>query len=108
MIRISVRGNTIVADGHAGYAEEGRDIVCAGVSALCCTLGQQLLEFEQLGLLEEEPVVILKPGKIRLSCQPKRKARVRTECLFRAMVNGLEMLAESYPDYIVMTAAKSR
>ncbi len=38
MIRVCVRrhedGLEISATGHAGYAERGRDIVCAGVSAL--------------------------------------------------------------------------
>lgn len=38
MINISVAHNedncSIVIEGHAGYAEPGRDIICAAVSAL--------------------------------------------------------------------------
>lgn len=31
---MSVRLDGITVDGHAGYAEAGKDIVCAGVTAL--------------------------------------------------------------------------
>ena len=34
MIAVSVRKDGITIDGHAGYAEAGKDIVCAGVTAL--------------------------------------------------------------------------
>ncbi len=34
MIAVSVRLDGITVDGHAGYAEAGKDIVCAGVTAL--------------------------------------------------------------------------
>ena len=34
MIAASVRLDGITIDGHAGYAEAGKDIVCAGVTAL--------------------------------------------------------------------------
>lgn len=34
MIAVSVRLDGITIEGHAGYAEAGKDIVCAGVTAL--------------------------------------------------------------------------
>lgn len=34
MIAVSVQLDGITIDGHAGYAEVGKDIVCAGVTAL--------------------------------------------------------------------------
>lgn len=34
MIAVDVRTDGITIDGHAGYAEAGKDIVCAGVTAL--------------------------------------------------------------------------
>ena len=34
MIAVNVRADGITIDGHAGYAESGKDIVCAGVTAL--------------------------------------------------------------------------
>lgn len=34
MIAVSVRMDGITVDGHAGYAEHGKDIICATVSVL--------------------------------------------------------------------------
>lgn len=34
MIAVSVRKDGITVSGHANYAESGKDIVCAGVTAL--------------------------------------------------------------------------
>ena len=50
MITITVKkrnGNYLefVSKGHAGYAEEGQDIVCAAVSALIITTVNSLEEF---------------------------------------------------------------
>lgn len=42
MIDIYIDEHTISIQGHAGYAEPGKDIVCAGVSAI--------LQTAQLGL----------------------------------------------------------
>ena len=38
MIAVSVRKDRITVSGHAGFAEAGKDIVCAGVTALIQTL----------------------------------------------------------------------
>ena len=40
--------------GHAGYAEEGSDIVCAGISALVTTIDQALVRLVGLSLTERE------------------------------------------------------
>lgn len=34
MIAVNVRPDGVTIEGHAGYAEAGKDIVCAGVTAL--------------------------------------------------------------------------
>lgn len=38
MIAVSIRKDGIQISGHADYAESGKDIVCAGVTALTQTL----------------------------------------------------------------------
>ena len=38
MIAVSVREDGITIEGHANYAEYGKDIVCASVTALIRTL----------------------------------------------------------------------
>ena len=38
LIEITQKNGSITISGHAGYAEHGKDIVCAGVSMLIQTL----------------------------------------------------------------------
>ena len=38
MIKVEVRKNALSVTGHADYAEKGKDIVCAAVTALSQTL----------------------------------------------------------------------
>ena len=38
MIEIIVRKDSIMITGHSQYDQPGRDVVCAGVTALCQTL----------------------------------------------------------------------
>lgn len=49
LIEVSISYDEIKISGHAGYAEIGKDIVCAGVSVLVYTL-EKALE----GLCENE------------------------------------------------------
>lgn len=42
MIIVKIRESGIEMDGHAGYHENGHDIVCAAVSALTCNLVNSL------------------------------------------------------------------
>lgn len=79
--------------GHAAYAPKGKDIVCAGVSAILNCLAGTLTVFETRGLHTK-----LNPGDARITCP--RSGIVDT--LFYAAVIGLIQLANTYPDYIQM------
>ena len=46
-------GFMIECEGHSGYDEKGRDIVCAGVSALCMALEAMLEELSVEGCAEQ-------------------------------------------------------
>lgn len=52
MIAVSVQKDGIKVSGHANYAEAGKDIVCAGVTALAQTLIRSLEDL--IGDLSEE------------------------------------------------------
>ena len=58
MIAVSVRKDGIEISGHAGYAEAGKDIVCAGVTALTQTLIRSLE-----GLTSDEIKYEISPGR---------------------------------------------
>ena len=80
--------------GHAGYAERGKDIVCAAVSALTITL-ENAME-----ALADVPVV-------KKQCAFREDARIylpvpsdKTDLLIEAYKIGIEGLQEAYPNYV--------
>lgn len=79
--------------GHAGYAERGKDIVCAAVSALTITLENAM------GALADVPVVkkqyISEDARMYLPI-PSDK----TDLLIEAYKVGVEGLQEAYPNYV--------
>lgn len=88
--------------GHAGYAEAGEDIVCAGVSALVQTAAMGLRRFlsveppidERATSLRDVFVKLMLPDN--LTAEEKRTARVILETLEL----GMQGIAESYGEYL--------
>jgi len=76
--------------GHAGSAPKGEDLVCAAVSALCCTLAENLRK-------REDTQVLLEPGYARFQC---RRANKQTRLLLDAFYLGLAALASQHPENI--------
>lgn len=75
--------------GHAGYAPEGQDIVCAGISALFCTLAMH-----SLTELREEAdwrVIIAMEG-----------AQEVMRPYFEMIAQGMTDIAKQYPDHVLM------
>ncbi len=75
--------------GHAGYAEKGRDIVCAAVTALAGTL-ERCMEEAGEGSCE------WKEGETCFTASATENLR---QC-FETIIIGLRMLAEEFPDYV--------
>ena len=75
-------GFTVV--GHTGYAPEGEDIVCAGVSALSQT------------------AVIIRSGFLsaRLPRGLRAKQRYEAQIILRSVRQGLEDIAKAYPGLV--------
>jgi len=84
---------SINAEGHAGYAEAGKDIVCSAVSVMLYTL-TNFLEYigaDELDAHDEED--------FHVEC----KAFYHDEAVhtaFRMTVFGLQLLADCYPDNV--------
>lgn len=81
--------------GHAEYAEEGQDVVCAGASAI--------LQTAILGLeayLKLDPKVEQEKGWLR--CQLERDIFLKREidAILETMVMGLKTLERAYPDHL--------
>lgn len=85
-----MRGVSVM--GHAGAAEEGKDIVCAAASALFCTL---------VGRLEEMKSKIAywaDKGDAYVTCTGGLSTAEKAT--FEAIECGLLLLAERYPEYV--------
>jgi uncharacterized protein YsxB (DUF464 family) len=84
--------------GHAGYAEAGSDIICAGVSALVINTINSIEEFTDARYkidTDEES------GLIDFTLQ--EKAGHDTSLLLKSMVLGLQGIQTDYGDeYIVL------
>lgn len=101
MIRISLHrsGEKITGfecKGHAGYAQEGSDIVCAAVSVLTTTCINALESVAGV-----EPAVEVAEGymKAQLPASSSHDAQIILQC----MRQGLSDLAEQYPRYLRLT-----
>ncbi|HEX3012228.1 MAG TPA: ribosomal-processing cysteine protease Prp [Syntrophomonadaceae bacterium] len=86
--------------GHAGFAAEGQDIYCAGVSAITQTALLGLMQH-----LEKEPVYSVKKGFLTCSLPQKltENEMSRAQIILSTMETGLMSLQDAYPDYVKVT-----
>lgn len=84
---------TMRAEGHAGYAPAGQDIVCAAVSCLMQTLAYSAAEDEKTSSCiyqgKDDPVVNVEAGD-----------SVLMRDKFELVADGLTLLAEQYPENV--------
>lgn len=86
--------------GHAGYAERGKDIVCAAASMLAYTLGQTVSNMDTAGQLTEVPVLKFASGEAVIGWIPKDEYRELAGAAMWVIENGARCLAASFPDYV--------
>lgn len=79
IITIKVTPNSIEATGHANYAEHGKDIVCAAVSALLQTLELRGTATKQKGVM-------------KVYCEDKKALEL--------IADGLKQVAENYSECV--------
>ena len=92
MIEVCINDEALSVTGHAGYAKEGQDIVCASVSALCCELLQGIME-----IAEEKPDYKIESGEMFLDL---RHLSIISEVLVDAFFIGVREIARAYPEYV--------
>jgi uncharacterized protein YsxB (DUF464 family) len=92
--------------GHSGYAEEGSDIVCAGISALAITTENALCQLVKLSPTERGGedgfIEVLLPEKMTGTQMQD------AQLLLSALHIGLENIALAYPDYVRLTTRRVR
>ena len=91
IIEITSKNNEIVSiemNGHSGYAENGKDIVCAGVSSLVYAA---INSFDSI----EEQRISIDDGMLKLNLRGK-KVSDHDQIVLKVMLNGFSMIAGQY------------
>ncbi len=94
-IRIERGENTfeLAMVGHAGYAEEGKDIVCSAISILVYVLENAV---ENPDVFEKQ--FNIKPGLVMAQFMFKNTERMNA--VLDVFENGLKIVSENYPEYV--------
>ena len=85
--------HTLIVLGHANYGEYGKDIVCAGVSALV----QALIGWIEENYWKAECISVdPKEGEVLIACDGGEDVAA----VFYMASIGLLQIADSYPDHV--------
>ena len=91
--------NRVTITGHAHSDEYGKDLVCAGVSALALTLGANVSNMASKDYVTA-CTIRLDPGDAEISCNPRTRYKASVKQVLRSVCVGFEILASKYPEYI--------
>lgn len=92
LIEIGVRKDEITVAGHAGYAPEGQDIICAAVSTLTQTL------IKSIGDLTDDRIQYsISPGRVDIDYGDLSE---QSRTLVDSFFIGICMISNEYPDYV--------
>ena len=92
MIAVSVRKGKIEINGHAGYAEAGKDIVCAGVTALTQTLIRSMQ-----GVTKDKIEYEVSPGRADIHYgNLSEEGKLLVDSFFI----GICMIADEFPEHV--------
>lgn len=95
MIAVSVRKDRITVYGHAGYAEAGKDIVCAGVTALVQGLIRSIES-----LTSDQIQYDITPGRADIYYKNLSEAG---QLLVDSFFLGVRLIADEFPEHINLT-----
>lgn len=106
MIKIGIERQgdtyTVTMEGHAGFKEAGKDIVCAGLSTLAFTLINCLEHLQERERVEEFDY-ILRDGMIKATFTGDSTELLAT---LETIEIGFLMMAENYPKNILYEGRK--
>ena len=94
------RNLSLRLEGHAGYAEIGKDIVCASASILAYTVAQYVMEAEHNGDLVSPAEIKLESGDTVISCEPSNNISLGMQNMFLFAKMGYALLEHNYPQYV--------
>jgi len=105
--RMDWKQMTLEFEGHACFAEAGRDIVCAGISILTQSLVNALADLEtQYGMARSEQTNDQEKAILKIRSRVCWANVSVIRAYFEVAVTGLRMLAKEYPEYITLEEVK--
>jgi uncharacterized protein YsxB (DUF464 family) len=89
----------VEVSGHAGYAEAGEDIVCAGISVLTINLINSLEKISEdaFSVKEDEENGYI---KVWMSYEDDEEPSYESQILFDSYFIGVESLEKDYKEFI--------
>lgn len=101
MTQICIDKYTLEVDGHAGYAKQGDDIVCAAISMLAQAYQAGLM------LLGIDHDVDRRSGHIKVIARPSKGAVHRADGMVAMLIAGFALLAKKYPQNVCFAGEKT-
>ena len=100
-VQYSLKNGThrLSVKGHSGYAECGRDIVCAGVSTLTQALAATL-SANRGSLLSLDIESGENTASITIAAAPITGCESYVSALFSMTLHGMELLSSAYPENV--------
>lgn len=92
MIEVSVKEDGITLSGHAGYAEFGKDIICAGATSLVQTLIKSIED-----LTEDEIEYEISPGRADIRYGNLSE---KSKTLVDSFFIGMCLIADEFPENV--------
>ncbi len=89
----------VSVSGHSGYAQAGKDIVCAGISVLTINLINSLEQLceDAFSVKEDERQGLI---EICMSYEDDEEPSGESRILFDSYLIGIQSLLEDYSDFI--------
>ncbi len=100
MTKIQIGSTCLQAIGHSGYAERGKDLVCAGVSTLVYMVINAVSEMDADNKLICPMQVSIVDGGAGVSAEPKPEHRAELAQIMHIAEIGFNCLADKYPEYL--------
>lgn len=89
--------------GHAGQAENGRDLVCASASILAYQMAQVVSDMYAMKKLRKKPTVRLGAGEAIIVAKPLKSTF--NEITYAYLINqtGFKVLAHNFPEFVSLS-----
>lgn len=86
-------------EGHANYAEHGKDIVCSSVSVLSITVANEISE-----IIPGKSIVCTKDGllscRFNLSYDCQNYFEFHIDRMYQMLKENIQDIERQYPDYV--------